>query len=315
MEVQRTQWSSPGRERRTEPMIRSYLRKTVSTTLPRAYRVAYNSKRAFCESDMVTGYRALKNAKRLEPSFFIVGAQKAGTTFLHRLLTMHPQVVGPILKEVDFFGRPGKHDVERYKSFFPLAPVDGGKKIITGESTPHYMFYPHSASQIAEHFPDAKIIAVLREPAGRALSHYRMNVDRRVEKLSFAEAIDKEDERLAGEWERSMQDPEYLGLNFAEFSYKKRGMYLEQILRLEALFPKENILVVNSNVLFKETDTALIETERFLGIDEWKPAFYAPENVAKAKDTSDKDSVQALKESFKPMNRELFEYLKWEGSW
>jgi hypothetical protein len=297
-------------------MVRSLLRKTLSIVAPRQYRVAFNTKRMVCESPLVTGYRARSNARRMEPRFFIVGAQKAGTTFLHRLLTMHPNVRGPILKEVDFFGRPGKTDMEEYRSYFPYAgAAPGGEPLVTGESTPHYMFYPHAAEQLARHYPDAKVLVVLREPASRALSHYRMNVSRGVETLGFAEAVAQEEARLSGQWERSMQDPGYLGLEFAEFSYQKRGMYLEQILRLEALFPKENILVVDSVRLFKETDEALHEAEAFLGLPLWKPARYVAENVAKSKDTSAKETLEELKEKFKPHNQELFDHLGWKGSW
>ena len=68
--------------------------------------------------------------------------------------------------------------------------------------------------------PDAKLIICLRNPVDRAYSHYHHNIRLGVEHLSFDEAIDKEDERLSGEYEKILINENYYSLNYQIFSYK-----------------------------------------------------------------------------------------------
>jgi sulfotransferase family protein len=295
---------------------RSFLRRSVAGSLPLVYRTLLRSKKRLYRSGLVISYRARSNNRRLEPSFFIAGTRKGGTTFLFRLLTAHPQVAEPLLKELNFFSRHLRQNIEMYRSFFPIAPAEkGGLKVITGESTPHYMYYPHAATAIARHFPEAKILITLREPAARAFSEWRMNSDRGSETLSFEEALAREEERLAGDWERCIADPTYWSVSLADYSYKRRGLYLEQIRRLHQQFPKENILVLKSTDVWKDTEKALQQVEAFLGLELWLPNTIVPENVGTNKAKPAAETLHDLKEYFRPYDRKLFEYLGWEGGW
>jgi hypothetical protein len=188
-------------------------------------------------------------------------------------------------------------------------------RLITGESTPHYMFYPHAAAGLAKHFPDAKLLAVLREPAARAFSEWRMNTDRGRETLSFEEALAAEEGRLDGEWNRSVQDTGYWSKNLAEFSYKKRGLYLEQILRLEQHFPRENILAMRSGELWQDTGMALGRIEEFLGLSPWQPKEVVPENVGTNKTKPAPETTACLRDYFRPYDQALFDHLGWEHGW
>jgi hypothetical protein len=109
------------------------------------------------------------------PDFVVVGAQKAGTTWLYECLSEHPEVFVPRMKEVHYFTRPQDdrlsrldQGVEWYKSLFP----DDGK--VSGELTPDYMFFPYVAPAIAALNPKMKIVALLRDPVDRAYSQYWM---------------------------------------------------------------------------------------------------------------------------------------------
>lgn len=257
--------------------------------------------------------RELTNARRMEPSFFLIGAQKAGTTFLHSLLSQHPDVQEPWRKEVSYYSFFYWRGASWYRAHFPTQV--GNPRAITGESSTNYIFHPLAAERIARDYPNAKIIAVLRDPVSRAVSHYQMNIARNHETLPFAEAIAREGERLKGEFERVEADPTYLPDSFRYHSYQRRGMYREQLDRYERLFPKENILVFDSRRLFKTPEEVLVETERFLGLSEWVPKRFTPENVAKVKADADEATLKAMREAFRPHNEALFAHLGWSNPW
>lgn len=99
-----------------------------------------------------------------QPSFFIVGAPKAGTTALSKYLGRHPEIFVPPRKELNYFNKglvrvsPIK-TLDEYLSFFAE-----GKGKICGEASPVYLRTPNAAKEIHDFNPDAKIIIMLREP-------------------------------------------------------------------------------------------------------------------------------------------------------
>jgi len=123
------------------------------------------------------------NAGRL-PDFLIIGAQKAGTTWLRALLRQHPDVYMPG-REIHFFNnkRNYRRGVDWYKRRFLLA----GSATHVGEKTPGYMWtnadavstdLPNSHRRVAEVLPDVKLIAIIRNPVDRAISAYNHHLTR-----------------------------------------------------------------------------------------------------------------------------------------
>ena len=128
------------------------------------------------------------------PNFLIIGAGKSGTTSLFRYLAQHPEVYMSPAKEPSYFKQPGglqgrerKHvrTLEEYTACFEGATDE---KAI-GEATPAYLTSADAARQIRETIPDARLIAILRQPADRAFSAYSMWISKGHEPLSFADAI------------------------------------------------------------------------------------------------------------------------------
>ncbi len=124
----------------------------------------------------------------VKPDFLIIGAQKAGTTWLWRMLDQHPDTDLPKEKEIHFFGsselyRKGK---DRYYGHF--ARLDRSKVI--GEASTSYFYdnvpywYNESSKLEVDHtlptipelitaeLPEVKILVVLRDPVHRAISAY-----------------------------------------------------------------------------------------------------------------------------------------------
>ncbi len=130
----------------------------------------------------------MSTVKNNTPDFFIIGAQKAGTTWLWSMLEQHPGTSLPAEKEIHYFGSSelyAKGDEWYFNHFRGLDP----SKLIGEASTSH--FYDHvpywynKSNQleldkslptipelILQKFPDAKFIVVLRDPVRRAISAY-----------------------------------------------------------------------------------------------------------------------------------------------
>lgn len=129
----------------------------------------------------------VQSAKRT-PTFLIIGVQKSGTTSIYNYLKQHPQVYMSPVKETGFFERDWEHepaDVQRrkkngivtwnqYQALFDQAT---NEHTALGEASPNYMFhYRSAAEQIQRRVPNAKLIAILRNPVQRACSDYLMNM-------------------------------------------------------------------------------------------------------------------------------------------
>ncbi|MBI4053296.1 MAG: sulfotransferase domain-containing protein [Candidatus Diapherotrites archaeon] len=113
------------------------------------------------------------SAAKNRPDFVVIGAQKAGTSFVARCLAGHPRIFMPET-EIPFFrneNAPVK-DAEDFNALF--AGLDGGT--IAGVKDPLYLATAGCAEKIAENNPGTKIIAVLRDPLDRMLSAYYMNM-------------------------------------------------------------------------------------------------------------------------------------------
>ena len=112
---------------------------------------------------------------RMSPKLIIIGAQKAGTTTLFDLLSQHPKVIPPAVKEIDFFSSDERYGagLTAYWKSFPRRPVAMGRHI-TLEASPSYLMSPVAAQRIARHLPKALCLAVLRDPVSRAYSAWNM---------------------------------------------------------------------------------------------------------------------------------------------
>lgn len=173
-------------------------------------------------------------------NFIVIGAQKSGTTTLHKHLESHPEIYVPPEKEAIYFS-----DKERlkkgfewyYAEFFKAAKEEH----IIGKVTPHYMGYPESAEEIKRHNPEAKIIAILRDPIDRAESQYKMNIKRGLEKREINATIQHclKPENLVS----SRNNPTELN------TYVTWGEYSRILKTFQNSFNENQILVIRTNDL------------------------------------------------------------------
>lgn len=214
--------------------------------------------------------------RRAAPDYLIVGAQRCGTTSLHRYLVEHPAVVPPRFgyKGVHYFDTAFTRGPRWYRAHFPThgamarTRARTGARPVVGEASPYYMFHPLALRRIAEMLPRVKLIVLLRDPVDRAHSHYEHMVLEGLEDApSFEEAVAREPARLAGEVDRLLEDPAYVSPAHQHHAYLARGEYADQVARLFELFPRAQVLVVSSERFFAEPAVELQRVTDFLGIE------------------------------------------------
>ncbi|HEX6688727.1 MAG TPA: sulfotransferase [Solirubrobacterales bacterium] len=193
------------------------------------------------------------------PTFFIIGAAKAGTTSLHFYLDQHPEIQMSATKEPNYFagaanGIPypvGRVDrLDRYERLFDPAFE------VRGEASPSYTSAPRRAGvpeRIAQAVPDGKFVYVVRDPIARTLSQYQMLVAAGKERRSLPEALGRLEE----------SDPHSFYLTCQSFYAHQLQLYLRR-------FPGERILVIDQAELLADRDATLREVFSFLSVD---PAF------------------------------------------
>ncbi len=109
------------------------------------------------------------------------------------------------------------------------------------------------AAADSELLPQVKIIVLLRNPINRAYSHYHQIKQLHREPLSFEDALAAEPSRTEAERARMITDAGFPAWNYRWYSYAERGIYVDQILELRKHFPRENILIMQSEKYFSDT--------------------------------------------------------------
>ena len=196
-------------------------------------------------------------------NFLIVGAQKAGTTALSSFLAQHPELCVAHTKEAhlfdaaDYQAAPGVWD-QRHAQIFP----DYRGQRWVGEATPIYMYLPFVAERICLYNPGMRLIALLRNPAERAISHYKMELARGVEPLPLGMALASERFRLWRDRNNLAQTS-----SVRVHSYVARGFYSRQLQGLLRYFPREQLLVLKMDDLLHRHADTLNKVYRFLDVE------------------------------------------------
>jgi len=259
-------------------------------------------------------YRQLTGTLRGFPSALIIGTQKGGTTFLFDYLVQHPDVLPPLNKEIHYFDLNYARGVTWYRARFPYSYQLRGRAM-TLDASPYYLAHPLVPQRVTDLLPGAKLIVLLRNPVDRAFSHYQHEVRGGRESLSFAEAIERESERLAGEEERLRQEPAYYSYNHHRYSYMLRGVYIEQLQRWARHFPRSQLLVLQSEWLFRDPAAATEAVQGFLGLGPQRFERYEPSYQGNYERGMSADLRTRLASYFEPYNRELYQWLGEEFDW
>jgi hypothetical protein len=156
------------------------------------------------------------------PDFLILGAAKSGTTSLSAWLDARADVFVPPQKELHFFSRDDQwaRGVSHYTDAFDPA---GAR--LAGEATPNYLARDEVTVRAAQTVPDARLIALLREPVDRAWSHHSYDRELGIADVSFDDVA------------ASVGTPD-------EHWYLEQGRYLRHLARWCEQFPRDHLLVL-----------------------------------------------------------------------
>lgn len=220
------------------------------------------------------------------PNFLVIGAAKSGTDALCAYLAQHPQVYVSDNKEPNFFiaeGRPRipfrgpgdrevltrfdgwVHTLERYQALFDGVTTETA----VGEGSTWYLYDEAAPGRIRRHVPDARLIAILRNPVDRAYSAFTMLLrDGRETTADFARALDLEDRRVHAGWELI-------------WHYRRMGLYHDQVERYYHTFGRSQVRVV----IYEDFSARAADVTRdlylFLGVDDaFEPDTSARHNVS-----------------------------------
>jgi hypothetical protein len=185
--------------------------------------------------------------------FLIIGAQKAGTTSLRAFLGSIESHIHMSKTEHHFWNREGQYkDGYGLSSYMQNFSAATSQQLI-GEKSPSYLSSYEAPERIAKHFPQVKLIAILRNPAERAYSAYWHG--RRVgaidPSVTFAQSIQSYQENH-GKPYGDLVSP---------------GFYSSHLTRYLNFFPKEQLLVLDFDKLLSSPETELSKSLAFLGLD------------------------------------------------
>jgi len=230
----------------------------------------------------------------------LIGAAKAGTTSLAQALCMHPEIAELAIKEPGYYCTDVRtsdfsqdyrkllsFDETRYFNSSALTPrhiafvslKENYTRLITEaieacpkaryylDASTAYLYSQTAAAQLHAAEPEAKIIAVLRNPVSRAYSHYNMARKYGLERRSALEAFSQESKLERARW----------GIDEC---YLELGNYSEQLQPYLELFDRSQLLLLFHEDLKARPDEVLQHVADFLGL----PAFVhsVPENENKA---------------------------------
>ncbi len=252
---------------------------------------------------------------RAEPTFLVVGAQRAGTTSLFRALLGHPNVLRPNLhKGVNYFDVNYGRSWSWYLGHFPLKATarrrraPGQHTAAVFEASGYYMFHPHAAARIAARLPDVRVVALVRDPVRRAHSAYKHEYARGFETETFERALDLEDARIEPELDRMLADPSYQSCVYRHQAYRRRGRYAEQLRRFADLIGRSRVHVIESERFFTAPAEQLFGLLDFLHLPPYLPKSFDRFNARPG--TAISPSIEAeLREYFRPHDVALADFL------
>jgi hypothetical protein len=186
------------------------------------------------------------------PTFLIIGAPKAGSTSLYYYVGQHPDVFTSAVKEPGFFWTyktEGK--VETLQEYQRLFKGSESFKAV-GEGSPTYLSDENAPRLIKDLIPDAKLVAILRDPYARAFSDFVfLRLRGQEPEDAFLQAVNADIGR----------PPEH------RFNYIDQGLYHRNLARYLSHFDRNQLKVVLLDDLQSRPEGVVSEVFSFLGVD------------------------------------------------
>lgn len=202
-----------------------------------------------------------------DPDFVLIGAAKSGTSALYHFLRQHPGIFMSANKEPNYFALqsqpvmftgPGDVSInsrsvtkqQEYQALF--AQKKPGQ--LSGEASTLYLYDERAPMNLRRQRPEARLIAILRNPVERAFSSFlHTRRDKREPLTDFSAALIAEPARIEAGWSHL-------------WHYQRAGHYAEQVERYLHYFPREQLLFLLYDDLLLNPDEVLDQLLAFLGL-------------------------------------------------
>lgn len=216
------------------------------------------------------------------PNLFIVGAPKSGTTSLYEYLKGHPQVFMSVVKEPCYFSADLAFDhsgnflvYERDAKLYDDLFADAGDATIIGEASTRYLYSHDAARLIHAASPDARIVAMLRNPVDMIHSLHAHKLAAGTEDLAdFEQALDAEADRAEGRRLPVHSNPKLS-------TYRDRAYFGEQLPRWFDEFGRDRVKLIIFEDMVRDPVTEFRALLEFLAIDpDYVPESFTAHNAA-----------------------------------
>jgi len=244
--------------------------------------------------DVLTKKREKRWQERALPDFIIIGGMKCGTSSLYTYLGQHPYIFKSNYKELRYFSHDEYYlkGEKWYRSHFPIKKKMPDNSL-TFEASVDYLSSSEAPERLKNLLPNIKLIALLRNPTERAISHYFHSIKKGWKQGKILNAMKVEETIL-----------------------KQKGLYKEQLERYYKLFPSDNILVLSSEKFFENPIETLKEVYLFLGVDpNIEISDLSPKQVGFNREPVDAAVYEYLNDYYKTSNLELFDYIGKDFEW
>jgi hypothetical protein len=232
----------------------------------------------------------------------IVGAQRAGTTYLYKVLDSHPEVymAKPVKPEPKYFMGPA-NATAGYDAYFSKYFSAAGDVSWLGEKSTSYIESEEAALAIKQTIPEGVILVMLRDPVERAISHYSFTRDHGLEPYDIERALQEEPCRKDN-WRVA-------GTSVNPYAYTERGKYAQFLDRWDCLFGRDRLILLVAEQ-FIGNQAAISALYERLGIDSGfvPPSLTERVNAGSAGRAACRlpDQIrESLRATFRPWNREL----------
>lgn len=237
------------------------------------------------------------------PDILIIGAPKCATTSLYAYLCQHDRFARARRKEIHYFDENFARGPDWYRRQFPAA----SSPQITGEASTAYLFAPRAAARAAALVPHAKILAVLRDPVRRVISHYWHNVRRRQARGGF-EAYFRE----------ALSDNQARAMSQARAFYRypvQWGYYKEQIARWLDHYPRAAFHFIRFEDFVADPNGHMDRVFEFLGLPAFELGNCAALNASPPYTVEESEITRRLADIYREKNAGLEQLIGPQFAW
>ena len=301
---------------------------------------------------------------RTRPEFMLVGGMKCGSTSFARYLAAHPQVKIQSPKEPNYWS--WHRYPARYQDFFvnesPI-PRPAPGQCISGDFSTSSLIHPLVPRRVRANLPGLRIFVLLRNPVDRAYSHFMMSKMAGLEKeCTFDEIVRREmDEapELLAAHERGFLSADgdsklcystidgnpidvarhekgwpvrrlRNDLDLRDYYYQSyvfRSLYHDQLHRWLRLFPRQQLMIIQSEDFFENKADSMNEVAEFLGLEtfsfqsakplqrSWDAGAGNAVKKPQAYPAMDNTTRRNLADFFEPYNQQLYRLIDQDYGW